>query len=679
MPAPRDESRRSTCRFARCRSARPGGLLFLGLLFAGGAPAAEIGPFEALRSGAVRPSPLRGLEELWLGSPGREAVPVRADGTYRLEGLPVGLPVRALGTLPLPGPSLHSGPAVLAAAASFQGAADVTGPGGPVPIVHALDVRGPAGTRTLSFSTAGQKTLLLLRGETVGGEPYGLALGPLESPAVRLEASDSAVATVSASGEVTARGPGRAWVRASGDGGWSQVLVDVDLRLDSDGDGMPDSYEIARGFDPRNPADGAADADADGLSNRREHELGLDPRNDDTDNDLIPDGAEFAAGTDPRNPDTDGDLSIDGSEVEQGSDPLDPNVIPGSPFTPSFKVSQNLSAPGVRAAVSANDHIFVVTSDGRIISYRLDASNWFIIFQDIESLSADLRDIAVEGSTAYVAAGAAGLHLVDVTAPASLVRTATVTGLGTVNGVLVRDGVVFLATDSGLRILRRGAGGALETAGTLAVPGFSRFAVADSLAFLGAPSINRLISVDISDIAAPRERQRFVLPASTQPFRAVAASGRTVFVAHGNAGLISVSAEDPAALRIVDTSAPEFPGAVFDSVALLGNRLAAHTAAANAKAQLYRIRDDGSLDPAGDVGGNASGAGQLIWVQNYLVGLSGGSVAVSQVLRAGDRGSAGPLGGLVLDGGRDVLVAGDELVISARVRDDVFVEGVDFS
>ncbi len=49
--------------------------------------------------------------------------------------------------------------------------------------------------------------------------------------------------------------------------------------VDSDGDGLPDDYENARGLDPHNAADASLDADGDGQTNLAEYLAGTDPAN----------------------------------------------------------------------------------------------------------------------------------------------------------------------------------------------------------------------------------------------------------------------------------------------------------------------------------------------------------------------------------------------------------------
>ena len=84
---------------------------------------------------------------------------------------------------------------------------------------------------------------------------------------------------------------------------------------DTDGDGIPDGYEIANGLNPLSPTgrDGAnADNDNDGLSNFDEYQHLTNPNRNDTDGDGKIDGLEITQASDPAN------------AADQGLPPSDP-------------------------------------------------------------------------------------------------------------------------------------------------------------------------------------------------------------------------------------------------------------------------------------------------------------------------------------------------------------------
>lgn len=104
----------------------------------------------------------------------------------------------------------------------------------------------------------------------------------------------------------------------------------VDSNLDSDGDGMPDAWEVEHGLNRNDPADAAQDADGDGLSNLEEFQQNSDPRADSTPPTIVP----------PSNVSVDasGYLTAVNLTPPQVSDLVDPNpsvtVDKSGPFRP---------------------------------------------------------------------------------------------------------------------------------------------------------------------------------------------------------------------------------------------------------------------------------------------------------------------------------------------------------
>ena len=84
---------------------------------------------------------------------------------------------------------------------------------------------------------------------------------------------------------------------------WDYALAwRMDTPTDSDGDGIPDDWEVQNGLDYTFADDAWLDPDSDQLSNLQEFQYGTDPGSADSDADGQSDGEEIRYGADPLNP-----------------------------------------------------------------------------------------------------------------------------------------------------------------------------------------------------------------------------------------------------------------------------------------------------------------------------------------------------------------------------------------
>jgi hypothetical protein len=160
------------------------------------------------------------------------------------------------------------------------------------------------------FASAGSRDAFAKKVDPAGNEVWTIQLGSAgqdEGYAVTLSGIDAWFGGIARNALAGQSSAGAFFARVS--------TPPPPVVLDSDGDGLTDADEIARGTDPMNP-----DTDADGLGDGAEVTLGTNPMNPDTDADGLGDGAEVTlagAGScpSPFDSDSDDDGLSDGVEV----------------------------------------------------------------------------------------------------------------------------------------------------------------------------------------------------------------------------------------------------------------------------------------------------------------------------------------------------------------------------
>ena len=425
------------------------------------------------------------------------------------------------------------------------------------PVPESLTIASPATTLSAIGQTA-QLTVTANFSQAAGGGTTDVTAA---ITGTNYTVSNPSIATVSADGLVTAVSSGTVLVSTMNDGALGVIQLQVTLTgADSGGDGIPDEIEISFGLNPNDPAGAALDLDSDGLSNLAEFNLGTIINDPDSDADGIQDGEETIAGTDgfitnPLLADSDGDGIRDGLEIQTSTDPTDAASFDLAAALQSIEVvpatfvliinfvspqsSRQLSVVGTmldgatidltstgKGTNYTSSNLTICNfgaTDGEIFSgsvtgnctitatnngFTAEASGAVAPFSP-EALSSIAipgfaNSVDIGGDFAYVAAGAAGLQVVDVTDRRNPQLAGSVDTPGNANDVKVVGTTAYVADGSqGLQVidvsnpLSPAILGAADTTGDA-----SDVVVRGTLAFI-ADGPGGLQILDVSDPSAP--------------------------------------------------------------------------------------------------------------------------------------------------------------------------------
>lgn len=350
----------------------------------------------------------------------------------------------------------------------------------------------------------------------------------------------------------------------------------VNFKKDSDNDGMPDEDEQANGTNPNDPSDADADNDGDGVSN----------------------GDEVALGSNPNATDSDGDGVSDGDELRLGYDPTDPNSTPGSgaaltslqisPASVNISVNSLLGQKPVQLRITGvrsdnttvdltgsstltfqsfatgialvDDFGLVVGIDTGTTSVRVQSG---AVFADVSVVITTItpsrlsalnipgfaNNVDVAGNYAYVAAGAAGLVVVDVTDRSNPAIIATLDTPGNANDVRVVGSLAYIADgSSGLEIIDIATPASPAIVGSLDTPGDASDVVVYGTRAYVADGFAGLRIVDVSNPSTPTSLS--FVPSSGGAVSGVDVSGDLAVVT------------DSRSIRIIDLAVPTAPTVV---------------------------------------------------------------------------------------------------------------------
>ncbi|HYM61375.1 MAG TPA: carboxypeptidase regulatory-like domain-containing protein [Thermoanaerobaculia bacterium] len=491
---------------------------------------------------------------------------VRADGTWVVENVPTNLgSVRARATC-VGGGMTFVGQSDLFDVPANGIAQDVTITFDTKPTPGRLALTAPRATMATAGETL-QLTATLTFPDSTTTDATAAGNG------TSYTTSNPAIATVSPDGLVTAAGSGQVLISALNEGALGLLRISVATALDTDGDGMPDDWEIANGFNPNDPSDAAQDADGDGLTNLQEYLLGTNPRKADTDGDGIRDGLEVQTGSDPLDPNsynlrgalrsvvvTPAVVTLKGNplfgDVSQQLTVIG-NLLDGTTIDlTSRSRGTNYASSDLRVCnFSTTDGLLFAGSTGTCTVTVAIAGFSTLIPVAVESFSPEglsailipgyANNVKVAGNYAYVAAGSAGIQVVDVSNPRAPHIAGSYATLGNAEDLRIVGKRLYVADGvAGLNVVSIDDPVHPAFLGTVDTPGEAQDVWVEGDRAYIADGAGGLQVIDVGD---PTHPTLLGAVQTTGQAKGVSASGGYVVVATGSgeSALVVVDAHDP--------------------------------------------------------------------------------------------------------------------------------------
>jgi hypothetical protein len=703
-------------------------------------------------------------------------VQVNADGSWQLPNIPAGFGlVRARATCVEGGATTFGQSDFFPIQANRMNAIPPILLGATTPIPIALSIQNPSTTLTQAGQLA-QLSVSATYADTTTADVTAASAG------TQYTVSNPSIATISSGGEVTAVSSGTVVIQAVNEG--RQAIINITVLLDgASHGGIPDSWAIAHGLDPTDPAMPFEDPDNDGLNNLQEFQNGTDPHNPDTDGDGLTDGQEVLLyHTSPLLLSTDGTGIPDGIEVQTGtlggsltaklaaalkslevkpstfvltvntiqgqasqqlsvlghlidgkttldltstlegtnysSSDLticnfgvpDGNVFAGSDGSCTITVTNNgftaqstavvrtftptalgsVSIPGFANGVDINGNFaFVASGASGLQVVDVTNRNFPVIVASL-ALPGNANDIKLLSNIAYVAAGSAGVHIIDISNPLTPVRLGTLSTGANALDIAVRGTKAYVANGSNLVIADVTNPASPSKISTLPLTGLIQGLDVDTQRNLAVVTAGTsgIYTVDISNPGAPV----LLGSAFTGDARDVAIQGNFAFVADFQNSTTSVDITSPGTPIVLSHILDPNLGGFLQDIVLSGNfALAADVKFVNgipitdisdptnlvARAILnFPQRDDNGMGIAAD-----SNFVYLVTEHNNLAkfGSVGDSrLYIGQYLAQVDNKGIPPVSAITSPAPGSTVIQGATLPITVNATDDVAVVAVNF-